>query len=92
MGQLRDHDRPVTGSVRFGGLLPRPFDQGGEGFSTALVQPQLTRIGPCLMNDGDRLGPDQTRAAGGEPLIAAHRELVRPALGVAVAPFHWVHG
>ena len=73
-------------------FCPCPLDHGREGLFAAFVQPQLAWVGPGLVDDGDGLGPDQARAAGGESLVAANRELVRPALGVAVAPFHRVHG
>ena len=49
---------------------------------------QLAGVGPPLGDDGRGLAPDQLRPAGAEPLVAAERQLVGPAVGGAVAALH----
>ena len=58
----------------------------------AIVKPQLPRIGAALAADRRGLEPDQLGAAARESLVSAPGELGRPALGIAIAPFHRVNG
>src|SRR4051812_45002666 len=54
-------------------------------------QPDLSRGRPAVVGDRTGFAPDEFGPAVAEPLVAAKRQFAGRAVGVAVAPFHWVN-
>lgn len=88
MRELQAYYQVVIAAARLAVGLPAYLQHLREIGGGAFVDQELTRIGPGLLDDGGRLGPDELGAAGAEAPIAAQRQFVGPAVERTIAALH----
>jgi hypothetical protein len=92
MRQLHGHQQIAVVAAALAMRAVDHVHQARNFSHAAAVDPQLTRIGAALAADRRGLEPDQLGATARESLVSPPRQLRRPAIGVAVAPFHRMDG
>lgn len=88
MGQLQAEDQVVVAAERVPVRLATFLDQASQRGEVFLVNQQLPRVGPALVENGGSLAPQELGTAGAEPLVAAIGQLVGLAVEGAVTAFH----
>src|SRR5947208_12035049 len=88
MRQLQAHDQVVSRAAGCSVRLLALAKHSLQFWRCLFVDEQLPRVRPALFNDCCCLSPDEFRAARTKPPIAPKRQLIRPAVKRAVAPFH----
>jgi len=92
VGKLDDEEGVVVGAHLPAGRPPGLLDQSGEVIEGAVMEPELSGVGPALGHHGSGLEPEEPGPAAGETSVAAVGEFVGTTVGSTVTAFHRVDG